>query len=555
MLFYLLDRHYKKILNDFESVSLLVVYPRRFAKTTLMGFIEAVFSPVPMLGKHNMNKVRTKIAALECGKQLLDFGWRPVVCLDLQNISTVQDLKDQIEIKLGRAGLKKADLEMLIASNYSPSKLLYKGVVKLNEDFEETFGIKRDTIVLIDEYDKLFRDRDVDDYQENRDDTQTARGKKETIAALFNIFGIGKEESLEGVSLLVLCGLTRMLGSGLFKMNNLVDVSSLTIYHGLCGISAKEFVECANGQLDDAAQKKYKKTLLEIMEEKFIPDWTGFRFGLTDEVGLLDPESFDGALFSPLDVWEIVRSLLGGEERPSSRWIKTMKSEFEFTKFAATYIPSRDARLLGATGLFELYRNLQGGWVDTLNPSYNMDRSNYLLLSENLHVQKVLFELGLLNVKEFGDKNAITENWVRLGSLNWTLTRNAMRLLVDMTQQVITPEELAREYLDDADNGFGNIVISAAREVSKVYRGTGKDVLREYPFQDYLFTELLFRFPEGLNGFPDCYKLYKEVRVLSKSEVLDLANLSPISINRRAISRSLGLWRDSVQKGEGTLIW
>ncbi len=503
-LYNFLIRRFDDYANDFGFVPVLVVYPRRFAKTTLLGFIEAVFSPVPTFGLYQADKVRTKIAALDFGKELLDFGWRPVVRLDLQNVETINGLKDQIKYKLGRAGLKEADLETLMTSSVSPEVLLYQGLRKLNKDFEQTFGIKRNTIVLIDEYDKLFRDGEINNYyQDIKNDSEVALEKKKTIAALFRIFGFAKEASLDGISLLVLCGLTRIVGSGLSQMNNLVDVSSWTIYHGLCGISAGELVECAKGRLDVSA----KETLVDVLVQKFIPDWDGFRFGLDGEVGYLDPESFDGALFSPLDVWEIVRSSVEKRKMQSSAWAATVQSEFEFTSFAARYISSGDA------GFFELCRNLQGGWVDTENPGYNMERENYLLIKNNMHVKKVLFELGLLSVKEISNENARNENWVRLGSPNWTVTRNAMRLLVDIAQRGTTSEQLARAYLDDNANGFGNIVVSAASEASNKYRGTGKDVVREYPFQVYLFMELLFRFPEGPNGFSLYYKLSKEVRV------------------------------------------
>ncbi len=548
MLHKLLEDNYNEDESDFYSVPLLVVFPRRFAKTTLLGLIEAAFSPVPTLGNGQADKVRTKVAALECGKQILDYGWRPVVSLDLQGIATLEALKTEIEIKLSLAGLDKAALEVVMTSSISPTELLHRGVTMLNDNFEATFGVKRKTILLIDEYDKLFRDRDIDKYQENEKlDSETTLKKKKTVAELLNIFGVGKKTSgTTGVSLLVLCGLTRMVGSGLSRMSNLVDVSRMTKYHGLCGISARELVKCANGQLDELTRKIYDaQTFQEIVEKKFTLDWNGFRFGLDKKVGLLDPSKPEGALFSPLDVWEIVRSLLDGDETPSSRWIISMKSEFEFTTFAEKYKSS------GETGRFMLYRNLHGGWVDTANPSYNLERENYLLLGENLHVRKVLFELGLLSVKEISDKKTSNEHWVRFGSPNWTVTRNAMRLLVDVTKHGITEEGAARAYLDDSVNGFGNIAASAAREVTNVYHGTGKDVVREYPFQDYLFTELTFRFPEGEKGFPECYKLYMDVSRLLDEARMFVSELSQLSFS---FYRSMCPWKTFATVG-ALILW
>jgi hypothetical protein len=83
ILYYLLKQYFGSLTGDFRSVTLHLVYPRRFAKTTLLGFIEALFSPVARLDDDNMETVREKIASLECGKQLLAFRLHPVIALDM----------------------------------------------------------------------------------------------------------------------------------------------------------------------------------------------------------------------------------------------------------------------------------------------------------------------------------------------------------------------------------------------------------------------------------------------------------------------------------------
>jgi hypothetical protein len=471
-----------------------------------------------MLGLYEAEKVRAKIAALDFGKQLLEYGWRPVVCLDLQGVCSVKRLKNQVMNKLGRAGLEKSDLEMLLTSHDCPADLLYNGVTKLNENFEKTFGVRRNTIVLIDEYDKLFRDREVDIYEiDERKDSEIAREKKRTIAELFNIFGLGKEDGLNGISLLVLCGLTRMVGSGLSKLNNLVDVSRWTTYHGLCGISAKELVFCADGQLDESAHKSHGVTFENLLKNKFIPDWQGFRFGIDDKIGVLDPNTSEGALFSPLDVWEIVLSLLENDDAPSSRWIQSMASEFEFTAFAEKYKSSID-------GAKELFLNLKGGWVNNNVLEATMNRQDYMLLKTNTHVKKVLFELGLLSVKRINK-----EKQILLGSPNWLVTRNATSLLVKVATHGVTPEELARKYLGD---GFGKIVSDAAKVFTNVYSETGQNVVREYGLQDCLFVELLLCFPSILGDEGESitnYALFKEASAWERTRKLDRVHLTNLS--------------------------
>ncbi len=294
-----------------------------------------------------------------------------------------------------------------------------------------------------------------------------------------------------GISLLVLCGLTRMVGSGLSKINNLIDVSRLTIYHGLCGIAAKELEHCASNQLNKLAKKNHNMTFEKLLKEKFIPAWDGFRFGLDNEVGTLDPNSPEGALFSPLDVWEIVQSLVKQRNTvPSSRWIDTMGSEFEFTSFAEKYTTSPN-------GFIDLVQNLGGGWWRASDLKHTMEREEYILLSSDLHIQKVLLELGLLSVKKVvGDE-------IFLGSPNWTLTEKAMRVFVHKTHHEATPADLADEYL--SRNGF-------ATTVTNRFRGTGQENVHEYSFQGCIFMQLFYHFPISDQTVRlSCYNLYKEV--------------------------------------------
>jgi hypothetical protein len=478
--------------DDFRSVHLLLVYPRRFAKTTLMRFIEAVFSPVPKLGIFNMDDVKTKIAALDHGTELLDFGLRPVLVFDMLGISSVMALSDEIAINLQRAGLDKLAVEKLTASSFSPADLLYEGVTMLNEKFEADTGIKRKTIVIIDEYDKLFRDRDIDNYAESDKDSDNVKNKKRTIAALLDIFAFGKKKNT-GISLLILCGLTRMVGSGLSSMNNLIDVSRLTIYHGLCGISARELVNCAKGQLDTEVKALYAhKTFKDVVEKEFAPKWNGFRFGIDNTAGILDPNAADGALFSPLDAWEIVQSLVTQRQTPSSRWIDSMASEFEFTSFAHKFTSTQD-------GFVELFQNLDGGWVDAVDLRLKLEREDYLMLKEELHVQKVLFELGLLSVKRIDD------NMVLLGSPNDILTDNALKLLVQKANYRDPLETKAQEYMSEA--GFGIIMSRAAVVLTNMYRGVWENAVDEKLFESIIYRELSYRFASKDSKN---YELYKQ---------------------------------------------
>jgi hypothetical protein len=420
-------------------------------------------------------------------------------------------LKKEIAINLERAGLNEVDVNTLTTSSFSPADLLYNGVAMLNNKFKADTGIQRNTIVLIDEYDKLFRDREVDDYIEKEKDSGTVKERKRTILALLDIFVLGKKKGGTGISLFVLCGLTRMVGSGLSSMNNLVDVSRRTVFHGLCGISARELVKCAASTLDPFAKEQYGgKNFTDILEEEFIPKWKGFRFGIDKEIGPLDPNLSEGALFSPLDAWEIVQSLVNKQRVTLSLWMSTMESEFEFTSFARKFTSTPD-------GLVDLFQNLDGGWVDAVDLKLKMKREDYLLLKEELHIQKVLFELGLLSVQAINDNNEVL-----LGPPNDMVTENALKFLVQETKYRDPPKKKAQEYMSEP--GFGIILSKAGKVLSNMYRGVGLNAVDESVFQFTIFREFSYRFP---NKKSKNYALYKEV-IPPRPSVADEKSRPPI---------------------------
>jgi hypothetical protein len=473
--------------GDFQSVPIRLVYPRRFAKTTLLGFIEAVFSPVPKLEVFDMEKVKAKIAALQCGEELLSFGLHPVLRLELIGISSVRALNSHIDRQMELAGLENFAKKK---KRMAPAERVSYGVTMLNEKFMAETGVATKTIVLIDEHDNLFRERKV------------SKEKEKLMEALLDLFSLGKSSAFTGISLLVFCGLTCMVGSGLSSMNNLVDVSRMTKYHGLCGISAKELVHCAHVALDPLANEKYGETFDKVLQIEFAPKWSGFRFGLDSKVGELDPNSPEGALFSPLDVWEIIRSLVVTDyDQPSSRWIQSMGAEFEFTSFANKYTDTPD-------GLYDLLENLEGGWVDATDSDFDkMTREDYLLLQNDVQVKKVLLELGLLRVK------TTKGDMVLLQARNDLVFENAVKLLANEACPGLASENLAMSYI--SYTGFGNMLSRAAVKVGNLYGGTGRNVVfPDNALQDFLFKELLYRFPSGGKFHPTLrfYQLLSEVR-------------------------------------------
>jgi hypothetical protein len=202
-----------------------------------------------------------------------------------------------------------------------------------------------------------------------------------------------------------------------------VDVSQDSDYHGLCGISANELVtSCTNGQLDRA-----ERTLESLVAESGMG---GFRFGF-DNVKMSSEHEL---LISPLDVWEIVGSILNGKNnKPHHPWKGTVTSNFDFASFAENFTSSDE-------GYKELLKTLEEGWVDPTDEGFNLNRDQYLLLDNDLHVKKVLLELGLLTVKATNDDDIL----ILLGPPNKQVKRTAAYLLKTKRKEGLKKQKLKK---------------------------------------------------------------------------------------------------------------
>ena len=480
-LYQLLENCFDASNNNFVTIPLLLVYPRRFAKTTLLRFIKAVYTPLSKINGHDSTDVKSAIASLDKGPELLAFGMHPVLYLDMISIMNVADLKLSIVRRLKSAGLEADDVSLDVSSKASASAMVRLGLEALNQRFLEQTGKETQTIVLIDEYDQPFR---------------TPNPDQELLAELINIYNLTKEEE-SGVSLLVLCGLTRIVETGLSELNKLVDVSQQLKYHGICGLSSGELVSSVGTQLDSLAQKKYNRDFKGILETEIRVRWDGFQFGFRGEKGMLDAATPSGALFSPIDAWELIRSLsIESSDVPTSQWMETMQSEFEFASFDSHFTQSDEKRI-------ELLRMLGGGWLSKKHLGSRIKREDYITLKTEIDLKKVLFELGLLTVKKIDDSSSM----VLLGSPNWAVTENAVAQLIGKIGQGQTDQDQANSYL--SEDGLNDVLSVVTKNIDNQYGMTGNEVMREYPFQDHTYFELLLRFPK-LPESDITYELYRE---------------------------------------------
>ncbi len=70
-------------------------------------------------------------------------------------------------------------------------------------------------------------------------------------------------------------------------------------------------------------------------------------------------------------------------------------------------------------------------------------------------------------------------------------------------------ESLAREYF--RGEGFGSIFSEAATQINDLCRSTVERFLLDFPLEEYLYIELLFRFLDLESSYRKSYKLYRKV--------------------------------------------
>ena len=129
-------------LEDFKSRTLLLVYCRRFGKSTFLRFLRTVFNPQPRLNGYDSGAIRDRIATYSKGRELLQFGCHPVFYMDMTKAETIPALKEAILQALMCAGLNQEMLNTIAAKPESlpPSTLLTLGVGALNTKFMEDTG-------------------------------------------------------------------------------------------------------------------------------------------------------------------------------------------------------------------------------------------------------------------------------------------------------------------------------------------------------------------------------------------------------------------------------
>jgi len=326
--------------------------PRRFGKSLLLSTLKAYF-----LGQKELFKglAIEKFEEAEKGKREI---WQeyPVLYLDfnLSKYETREDLESLLNNHLCR-------WEELYGSKDSENTLTERFFGVINRSYEKT---GRQAVILIDEYDKPLLQTMWKDEALN----ETYR----TI--LKGFFGVIKSAD-QYLRFAFLTGVTKFSKVSIFSdLNNLRDLSLLSDYSAVCGISQEELETCFKPEIAALAENNsltYEEALANLKQR-----YDGYKFS-EDGKNMYNP-------FSLLNVF--------ADGRMRDYWFATGTPTFlvEYLKKAYYNIPDLDGNVkMNESGL-EAYR------ADTVNPLPILFQSGYLTIKDYNDFSR-LYRLGFPN--------------------------------------------------------------------------------------------------------------------------------------------------------------
>ena len=326
--------------------------PRRFGKSLLLSTLKAYF-----LGQKELFKglAIEKLEEAEKGKREI---WQeyPVLYLDfnLAKYETREDLESLLNNHLCR-------WEELYGSKDSENTLTERFFGVINRSYEKT---GRQAVILIDEYDKPLLQTMWKDEALN----ETYR----TI--LKGFFGVIKSAD-QYLRFAFLTGVTKFSKVSIFSdLNNLRDLSLLSDYSAVCGISQEELEADFKPEIAALAENNsltYEEALAKLKQR-----YDGYKFSETGK-NMYNP-------FSLLNVF--------ADGRMRDYWFATGTPTFlvEYLKKAYYNIPDLDGNVkMNESGL-EAYR------ADAINPLPILFQSGYLTIKDYNDFSR-LYRLGFPN--------------------------------------------------------------------------------------------------------------------------------------------------------------
>ncbi|UTC78720.1 ATP-binding protein [Treponema sp. OMZ 799] len=315
--------------------------PRRFGKSLLLSTLKAYF-----LGQKELFK-GLAIEKLEEGEKEKREIWQkyPVFCLDfnLSKYETREDLEELLNVNLSlwekEYGTEKS--ETAFSSRFA-------GLIR--RAYEKT---GKQVAVLIDEYDKPLLQTMWKD--------ETLNETYRTI--LKGFYGVIKSSD-QYVRFAFLTGVTKFSKVSIFSdLNNLRDLSLLSDYSAICGISQEELEAGFLPEIEALAEKNdlsYEETLTKLKQR-----YDGYKFS-EDGKNMYNP-------FSLLNVF--------ADGKMRDYWFATGTPTFlvEYLKKAYYNIPDLDGNVKMNEAGLETYR------AEALNPL------------------PILFQAGYLTIKDYND--------------------------------------------------------------------------------------------------------------------------------------------------------
>ncbi|MEL3906561.1 MAG: ATP-binding protein [Treponema sp.] len=326
--------------------------PRRFGKSLFLSTLQAYF-----LGQKELFK-GLAIETLEEAEADKREIWQeyPVLYLDFnaKNYLNTQSLYELLD-----AHLRKWEAQFAVQRHEESPEGRFKELI---EHIYQKTG--KQVVVLVDEYDKPLLETMSDDPQLNETYRKILKG----------FYGVLKSND-QYLRFAFLTGVTKFSKISIFSdLNNLRDLSMLSDYSAICGISQEELEATFQPEITALAENNrmsYGEALAALKQR-----YDGYRF------------AEDGKnMYNPFSLLNVFASL-----KMRNYWFATGTPTFlvEYLKKAYYHIPDLDGNVqLNEAGL-ETYR------ADTINPLPILFQAGYLTIKD-YHDFSRLYRLGFPN--------------------------------------------------------------------------------------------------------------------------------------------------------------
>eukprot|EP01138_Halocafeteria_seosinensis_P013416 gb/GECG01013702.1/.p1 GENE.gb/GECG01013702.1/~~gb/GECG01013702.1/.p1 ORF type:complete len:711 (+),score=80.76 gb/GECG01013702.1/:1-2133(+) len=494
-------RSYKNCLdpqNNRKKGVRAATFPRRFGKTTWLSFMDLTLGPVWRLEARERKALYQGISRLDDGNAFLLAPLRPVLHFDLLNVETPEDVQYMVYKAFHQYGITvdaATPFGAVCEDGIAVLKHLYQTVIRELEEEKvcQPGQISPDVLVLVDEYDAMYRESERDDITD-----QKRQQCEQSITCITRLCRALKKRIRDSIWNVCIVSLVPLGHTGLSELDVSENMTLQKKYHSLFGISEQELFTALQhhssvylnldtvvqwAQHPDVNIVPANTNMSTTNKVRYVKCWmrkriNRFCMAIDKEDEELDP------LYSPLDVVHILQLVFENKhEYPQLQWLE--RSCSLYGHLLANHIRFEDVSeaLCGGVVSKSLFYHRQKISEFFSPPSTGGD------------IRLLLFYLGLLQVSQSDQTQVVLLSSDDSRSMKAKFSILTHQLVAGSRDDAVLYDNYVHKMSKYPDRLFATIrdcIKQASRRIKARYKGFYH--LREIPYQDALYHCLCERF-------------------------------------------------------------